>query len=438
MGLGFVSTITPIPFIAWFYLVLGTAVPFVLNKRKVDDGLAFFIVYLVSFEILARMVKTSPIIPYEMGKYLLFSGLIYGILKGHSKGKIGFLLVLLLIPALFYDLSGEVRFLDLVFNVLGPINIGLAIVYFSRQKFTLMGLQSLLRLATYPLLAALVFVFIKTPDYEDIQFSLSANFNTTGGFGSNQVSTAFGLGMLFMFVFLINRWTFSGKWYVDALFLLGFAFQGLLSFSRGGMIGGFLGIGIIIFFIVQMKPFLRNRYNLPKIGKYAIPGIIVLLVSFWMANNITGGNLLLRYQGETEGTLRGTREKSLDILTTGRFNIFLGDLRLFEENIIFGVGGGASRYLRDTAEGVITHVEFSRLLSEHGILGIMFLLVLVWVMIIPLKDQKNPLLKAVFFSLAVLAVYSTFHAATRTYITPLLMGLSTIYIVYGQGPVSRK
>lgn len=439
IGLGALSTVSSFPLIGWFYLVLAISIPFVLKKSKVDDGLAFFIVYLVSFEILARMSKASPFIPYESGKYLLFSSLLFGIFKGFNKGKIGLFLSMLLVPAMFFDQSGEVGRLDLVFNVLGPINVGLAIAYFSKQRFTLDGFQSLLRMGTYPLLGALVFVFFKTPDYQDIQFTLGATTKTTGGFGSNQVSTAFGLGMLFMFVFLINRWSFSGKRYLDELILLGFAFQGLLSFSRGGMIGGAIGILVILFFVVRMKTSEKRNFNLPKLGKYLIPGVIILVLSFWFANNISGGLLLLRYQGETQGTLMGVRDKDLNLLTTGRLDIFQSDVEIFYDNFLTGVGVGASSRIRSGGfEIVSAHVELSRLLAEHGLLGLIYFLLLILIMFYPLRREKNPLFKAILFSFAVIAVYSTFHAATRTYITPLLMGLSTIYIVYGQGSLSRK
>ena len=93
----------------------------------------------------------------------------------------------------------------------------------------------------------------------------------------------------------------------DFIVLIGFTFQGLLSFSRGGMIVGALSILII----------LLNSGSGNEKKTVNFKGIFISLLSFIslygifeVANTITKGNLLLRYQGQTQGTLSGSKEVS--------------------------------------------------------------------------------------------------------------------------------
>lgn len=347
-------------------------------------------------------------------------------------------MVLLLIPALFYDLSGRVVESDIRFNLLGTFNIGLAIWYFYRQKFTAKGLYQLIILLVLPLVSALAFTVFKTPDLDSIEFSLGANFETTGGFGSNQVSSAFGLGMLLTFFLWLNRISITGKRWLDlALFML-FTFQGLLSFSRGGMIGGVVGIVIVLFFISLVSKNSPVYIQLKQAKKYFIPALAFLILSVVVANNVTQGSLLLRYQGETGGTLAGTKEKTINTITTNRFDIFISDLALFEESGIMGVGAGASKYLRTEHNGMITHVEASRLVAEHGLLGLVYIFIVFYLIVRVYKSPNENLFKGILFSFIIIGWYTTFHAATRTYISPLLMGLSMIYIVYDKSTLLRQ
>lgn len=391
---------------------------------------AYLITYLSSFEILARMAKTSPIIPYELSKYLMCGLLLLGIAHGSARGRIGWWLLLLLVPALLFDQSGQVSgYQPIVFNLLGPFNAALSIVFFTRQSLDTGQFRQLLLLLLYPLLSVLVFTYVRTPDYDEIKFSLSANFATAGGFGSNQVSTVLGLGMFLVFLFWLNRWQLTGSRWVDALLLFVFTFEGLLTFSRGGMIGGVLGILLVLFVLFRSVAKLRKRYRLPSVSRYLAPVVLLSAGAFGIANNITGGLLTLRYQGETAGTSGGYREKTINVITSNRYDIFIGDLALWTQHPILGVGVGASRYLRDKVNGVVAHVELSRLLAEHGVLGFIYFVLLLWAPLQALRRNHNPLFRSIQMALFIIAIYTTFHAAMRTYVTPLLVGISTASVV---------
>lgn len=421
--LGIASSISPYALIAWFYLVVASSFFLVFRLKSVFPFLVF-ISYLISFELLARMSQTSPFIPYELGKYLLFVMLVGGIIKFGVKKYLGYFLVLLLLPSMFFDYSGEVDKNSIVFNLLGPLNLGLVVCFFYERRIEKTKFIKLLRISILPLISVLASTITKTPSYADLEFTLGANSAVSGGGGSNQISTLLGVGMFLAFVFLINKWKLTGKRYLDFLLLFLFGFQGLLTFSRGGMIGGVLGILIVIFFILISNSSVKRRYNLPQLLKVFVMASILLLFTFQVANNLSGGLLMLRYMGETAGTLAGTKEKTLDSFTTGRVSIFTEDLQLWYDHFIFGVGAGASSYLREGSQLYLTHVELSRLLSEHGILGLVYFLILLYLLVRLMTSRKSPMEKGILLAFFIIALYTTFHAAMRTYLTPLFIGFS--------------
>jgi hypothetical protein len=147
-------------------------------------------------------------------------------------------------------------------------------------------------------------------------------------------------------------------------------------------------------------------------------------LTLYFVNTITDGKLLLRYQGETNGTLLGTKEKTINHITSGRYDILFGDLDIFFDNPLWGVGVNQSRYIRNSNEDVVAHLEFSRLLSEHGVFGLLIFSLLIYLLIIKLKYLREK--QAIIVVLFIVGLYTTFHAATRTFISPLVMSLILI------------
>ena len=143
-------------------------------------------------------------------------------------------------------------------------------------------------------------------------------------------------------MFWINKWYLTSNRWLDFIIVGGFSIQGLLTFSRGGMIGGVIGISVIIWMNSQSSKKNKKRFKLSNVGKFVLPGVIGLYMLFQIADGITGGILSLRYSGETNSTLSGRSEVDLNTLTTGRFDIFLEDLEIWSNNVFFGVGVGGS------------------------------------------------------------------------------------------------
>lgn len=416
--------------VIWFYFVVITSLPGIF-KRTEDHFFRYtaLIVYIVSFELLGRVSRASPFIPYEIGKYALLLTLGLGVISGYRRGTIGWLLLFLLIPAVFFDASGQVGFKNVVANLFGPVSVALAIVYFKGQTLSEEEIKSLLRLIALPLVSVLALVIIKTPDFRNIQFELSANREASGGWGSNQISTALGLGAFIFYLFWRKRYNLSGSRWIDLLIFLFFTFRGLLTFSRGGMIGGALAVLILLIYeTIQERTSDRTLQILVNVLKI-LPVIVILFFLFRYADQVTGGNLVLRYQGETPGTAGGYREKTLNTFTANRLNVIKDDLQLWRNHPLFGTGPGASFYLRENTRRVAAHVELSRLLSEHGLFGLVYFLILSTLGYKIFKRASHATFGPVLFAMFILALFTTFHSAMRTFITPLLIGLSMLTVV---------
>jgi hypothetical protein len=176
--------------------------------------------------------------------------------------------------------------------------------------------------------------------------------------------------------------------------------------------------------------------------KSLLVGLVVVSIGsyflFQMANNITNGALLQRYMGETAATQRGDKDIDENTITSNRYNIFMQDVNLFQNNIISGVGVGASMYMRDLDEIAASHSEMGRLLSEHGILGALFILVLFYVSLKKLFSGSNIIFKAIFVGFFVLGIYTSLHNGMRTYITVLMVGISVITPIAFKGETTSK
>jgi hypothetical protein len=380
------------------------------------------------------MSNSSPFIPYELGKYMTLFLLLIGLFKFNKIGSIGLVIVLLLLPGIIIAVPFYTSYRDLVFNVLGTINIGLGIALFAKIKITESQLLSLLKLLIMPLISILAYSIFRLPDLNESEFELGAN-EIVGGFGSNQISTVFGIAIFVLFVLWYEGYSFSGfsPW-VDLFIMLIFLLLGLLTFSRGGILGGFLGI---IFYIYYQTVSFKKSFNFV----YIILAIPLLWLGIYAANEMTNGNLLLRYSGETRGTLYGNKEKDLNQLTTGRFNIFVEDIELFQRNFLLGLGVKQSVAKRNLTSGIISHVEFGRLLSEHGLFGLfvgmIFLFILIKGFIVGHKSTFNSLI----FIFYMIGFYTSFHAATRTFVSPLFMpliGLSQLKIAKNKSLIVNK
>ena len=185
------------------------------------------------------------------------------------------------------------------------------------------------------------------------------NFQTSAGFGPNQVSeSTLGWGILAAFLWVAFQRPSLPSIGIAVSLMLFFAMQAALTFSRSGIWMGALSTFVAFAFLARNS---RTLIMAVVIAVLVVP--IGWFVIFPALDRFTGDKLSARF-----------RDKGL----TGRDTIALEELILFTEHPFLGVGPGMGETWRakQFGDGNQAHTEFSRLLAEHGLLGVLALTVL--------------------------------------------------------------
>ena len=232
-------------------------------------------------------------------------------------------------------------------------------------------------------------------------------------------------------MFLTGQSLFKIKFF-DAILTFVFLFRGLLTFSRGGIVTAILALIFVLMMPKTRNVWANRQIIFRKIDpRYFIFGAIFMVVTFLMVNAITGNFLLLRYQGYNENTIV-TNKRNLNNITSNRIGIAESDIAIFVNNPFFGVGIGQSRFWRQ-AYGfnidALPHIEVTRMLSEHGIFGLMMALIFMFYPFYRISKEDSNYNRAVMVVFFTIAVISTFHVAMRTIITPVLYGVACLNLV---------
>lgn len=421
--------VSPVVSCIWMGLCIAVLYGFFKDRM---EYIWYSIAASPAIEIWSRMAS-APFIPYEAGKYFLLLCIVLLFIRqsyNRSSGKqyrIGGILLFVMLPGLLVGLA-QFDFEQWVFNVLSIIELCLLLIIASRERWHIEQFCRALQISLVAIVCLTVYVSVKSPVFSDIEFSLKANASASGGFGSNQVSSILGVGIVLTSILLIlNRPFFALKW-LNYLLLIYFLFRGLLTFSRGGMVVAI--IALIIAFVPKI--FADTRSFLKYSGITAL-FLIMGTVVFIKINDMTGNMLLLRYEGETAGTYQGTKAKSLNTILSGRGDVVMSDMAMFKDNWVFGVSPGQSKLLRRSYGydmDVAAHTEYTRLMSEQGIGGLiaaiaMFIFPVYWV-----RRQNISVWKGVIASLFTLALLTAVHAATRTNITVVYYVLAAMPVLY--------
>ena len=370
--IGFIATILPIGKI-YTLLIIVTGIIIILITRNKNEEALYLLSYLVGAEIFIRTINGA--ILYETGKYGLILFSLLGIFLGPIKGKISISLLiyilLLSIGIMFTQLPpGESIRKAIAFNLSGPISLAIFALYCNFRHITIKELNQLLFFVLLPIFSMISLVYFKTPSLEDLVFTTSSNFDTSGGFGPNQVSTMIGVGTFIIAIFIILRVQLSKYLFLDIIFLAYFTYRGLLTFSRGGMLTA--GVALVAFIGCIV---LHKRLTFKKLFLYTSVSF-ALFIGVWLyTTNITGGLISNRYAGKNA---KGVQKKDA---SAGRGAIFEAQLESFYKSPFFGIGVGNGKYKRMETNLKYTaaaHNEISRLLEEQGILGFIALLILLF------------------------------------------------------------
>jgi len=427
---GIIASKTKVIVLLWgaSIFVYGT---YLTIKNKNKNGEAHLtIAYLIGAEVFLRMTFSG--LPFEMGKYsTIFLLSVAMIVDNHKRGYPFLIIVymLLMLPTVpltvaYYDDFAVLK-QKLFFNLMGPLSLMVSTLYFYHLRMGMKDFVNISRAIVLGTTTMALYVFFQVGDYASVQFTYSSNAVSSGGFSGNQVSSGFGIGVAIIGINLVLKNRLFYYLAIDMGLLVLFIFQGLMTFSRGGMLTGVLAVLVGAFFYYfsnfsQLVAFLRHNFF-----KLILAGFIAV-GAFVVTDKVTGGYLSVRYFNVGED---GFKQK--EDLTTGRGDILKGDIDLFVETGMVGVGPGVSMFERNTHRGFAAHVEFSRLLAEHGLLGMICMIIL---LILPLiqffKLLPRPDNQMIFVALMVMSLLTMTHAAMRLGMVGFFYGLAFILIVH--------
>lgn len=256
--IGFLATFSFFPKIFGFICIIGPIIYLISQKNFKEEALMFSC-YIVGAEVFLRMTKSFVF--YESGKYAVILFLTIGFFVGRINQKIAvqflFYLLFLFIGIFFTRVpEGESIRNAVVFNLSGPLVLGISALYLYKRIITKRDLINSLFCMLLPLFSMVSYIYLRTPNLREIVFRGVANFETSGGFGPNQVATAIGIGIFIIAIFLLMKKKITGYVILDSILLIYFIYRALLTFSRGGFVTGI--VALIVFSIFYQ---VKNHYN---------------------------------------------------------------------------------------------------------------------------------------------------------------------------------
>ena len=414
-----------IPLLSKIYALIIPVVGFYLVIRNKNSNHEVILVsaYLVGVEVFLRM--TGGNLNNEYIKLCVIIFMIIGMLyKNFAMGSLIYgLFLLLLIPGILVAREiAEVNFdTDLkkaiMFNLSGPVCLGIASLYMYKRRILFTDLQKILKVMGLPIISTVVYLFLFNPSIKDVVTGTQSNFETSGGFGPNQVSTILGLGMFVFFSQLVLFSKSKGMIFLNGILFVFITYRGLATFSRGGII---TGVAMIVCLIMILYLF-SNAMGKAKVS-------IVIALSFFAGLAIWGytsmqtrGLIEKRYANKDA---RGREKKDR---LGGREAIMDADYELFLENPIMGIGVGIGKELRKESLGqeVASHNEITRMISEHGLFGIFGLFIL---FLTPFTLYINNRQHLYFLSFFVFWMLTINHAAMRIAAPAFIYSLSLLSV----------
>ena len=390
---------------------------YIIKSQNRSNEALIVAAYVVGSEVFLRITGGNPL--YEISKYGVMVFILLGMYySGFSKGAAPYwTFLLLLVPSIVistFALNFETDIRKAIaFNISGPVCLGIASLYTFRRKISLEDTNNILLSMGLPIISCMVYLTFYTPNIQEVVTGTESNFQTSGGYGPNQVATILGLGMFIFFSRIILDSKTKFQILINVFIALNITYRGMITFSRGGMITGFLMIFLLLFFLY----FKSNFAGKVKLN-YIIVLLVIALIATWSYTSFqTGGLIDKRYANQDAA---GRAKKSQ---LTGREEIATDEINIFLKNPIFGVGVGKGVEVRklDTPDAALSHDEITRMLAEHGSLGVLALLILFFTPLVLYLDNKFNMFLLCFVVFWLLTIN---HAAMRTAAPAFVYSLS--------------
>ncbi len=375
------------------------------------DRLVLVTVYAALCDVFWRMTGAS--LPWELSKYLLLLGAgalavrIPGTLRARAV-PIAFVAVTVISIAVvtvsWGPGAGRVAF----GSEIGLFAMAVAVLAFRQLVVSEAEAWQAGWMMLGPIVAVLAVITRNAFDAGDLGFTSNSNFEVTGGFGPNQVSSMLGLGVLVCVLLAMQR---RGVRFIGPLLALGLwlVWAAFLTFSRGGVYSLVLA-GVAMSVVGVGTSGVRARSIVT-----AVMLTIGIFVAFSSANDFSGSWLDTRYE---EGG------------STGREALAMQDLRMWAAHPILGVGSGRSPQLHvlGSYESVNAHTEFTRLLAENGLLGLGTMVLLICVVVHAFRNSTSQWNRLLVAAGSVWVLTTMLHSATRIGAVSLVVALTQIRV----------
>ena len=396
---------------------------YIIRYGNRNDEASFFASYLVGIEVALRAVGASLL--WEYGKYstifLLVTGMVVENIKFLRLNTLSVVYIASLLPSIAILPEVKTRYIRMMVsgNLSGPLCLFISFIYFRQRKFKEENILNVFKCLSLPIITLIGLIFVRAPSIEDISFSSEANFQLSAGFGPNQVSTLLGLPLVIISILKICNLKFYPKPIFDYAFVsisLGLA---LLTFARGGVIAPVFTITFLYFISGRLK---RHRIN------YKTVFYLVLLLGglYYFSSNFTAGMLDQRYLNLATIANQG------DGTVSGRAKIMVLDFEIFKDNFLMGVGPGGGHHQRlvyGYGSAVASHSEFTRMLAEHGLFGLISLISILLLFYIEYKKRVD--YNRIFLAgMSLFAILTMFHSAFRIALPGFVYGLSYVILTF--------
>ncbi len=422
--IGFMGYAIPFTTKIYGYGIFLYGIYYVIKNQNRNNEALLAAAYIVGSEVFLRMTDGNPL--YEISKYAVMVFVLIGMYySGFSKGAAPYwIFILLLVPGIILatvnlNFDTDMR-KAIAFNISGPVCLGVASLYTFRRKISIGEMNRILLWLGLPIISCMVYLAFYTPSIKDVITSTESNFQTSGGYGPNQVATILGFGMFVFVSRIILESKTTLQIIINTILVLNITYRGMVTFSRGGMITGFL-------MIILLLVFLYFKSNTK--GKVKLSYILVILAlagsATWSYTSLqTGGLIEKRYANQdAAGRTKGSQ-------FTGREDVAQSEINIFFKNPILGVGVGKGAEIREQETGVfvVSHDEITRMLAEHGSLGVLSLLLLFFTPLVLYLENKFNMYLLCFVAFWFLTIN---HAAMRTAAPAFVYSLSLLNVQLG-------
>ena len=424
IGLGVLAFLFRPAILIFSFAVVGYFSWLIITQKNKLFYVLVSAAYFMSAEVFFRM--TGAYVFWETGKYVVIWFSLLGMFHyGFKRNAVPYIIyILFLLPGIFVsleDIAYDVDFRKAVlFNFSGPLCLSAAAIFTYGRTVKFREMLKILDYIIYPLIATTVYIVIYSPSVRQTVTGTFSNAAVSGGYGPNQVATVLGLGVFL----LLNRLLIPYKnilvHWTMMFFMILMAYRALLTFSRGGIL---VSIVMCVAFIGVF--YFATNFKLRVKTSARVIAIIATGLAVWTFTIFqTGGMIENRY--ENKDALG--REK--DDITTGRAELLETEIDAFRESPFFGVGVGGVKYVFKDELGVElpTHNEISRMLSEHGMFGIIALMILIFAPIITkIKGRKN----IYFWPFLIFWFLTIAHSSMRIAMPAFIYALALLNIDYG-------